>query len=218
MKNVVGTLLLLAAALPAGSLDWNLPVLTMRYEVAGGSSEDPDEDTLDPSSLRNTVTFRVKEEADPATLGLGITMSGKDYYQQAGDYSYLKVDHDASFRVSDPLKLGYTLGVKKMAYPEPDSKGLSNDSLSLDAGATAALRVAPATTFDGSLGGRFGLTDNPADGLQTWTASIGLRTRLGDWLVAARYRGQLRLPLGAASDYGVNLYHVASLQLQWDPN
>lgn len=218
MKKGAFSLLLLACCLPAASLDWNLPIFTVRYEAAGGSSEDVDEDTLEPSSLRNTVSFRVKEEADPATLGLGITLSGKDYYQQAGDYSYVKVEHDASFRVSDPLKLGYTLGVKKMAYPEPDSQGLSNDSLSLNAGTTAAVRLAPGTTLDGALGGRFGFTDNPADGLQAWTASIGLATRLGDWLLSARYRGQFRLPLGSASAYGTNLYHVASVQLQWDPN
>ncbi len=68
------------------------------------------------------------------------------------------------------------------------------------------------------MGGRFALAENPADGLQAWTASVGLSTRVGDWLVAARYRGQMRLPLGAASASGVDVYHVASLSLQWDPN
>jgi hypothetical protein len=210
--------LLLVSCLPAWSLDWNLPIFTVRYEVAGGSSEDPEDDSFDPSSLRNTVSFRMKEEADPATLGLGLTVSGKDYYQQSGDYSYVKVEHDASFRVSDPLKLGYTLGVKKTACPELDSHGLSNDSLSLNAGATAAVRVASGTTLEGGMGGRFALTDNPADGLQAWTASVGLSTRIGDWLVAARYRGQMRLPLGAASSSSLDLYHTASVSLQWDPN
>jgi len=211
-------LLLLLSCLPAWSLDWNLPVFTARYEVAGGASDDPEDDTLDPSSLRNTMSLRMKEEAGPATLGLGVAWSAKDYYRQSGDYSYLKVDHDATFRVSDLWKLGYTLGVKRMEYPEPDSQGLSNDSLSLSAGATAAVRLAKGTTLDGALGGRFGLTDNPSDALQAWTASVGVSTRMGEWLVAARYRGQARLPLGAASDYGRNLYQVASVSVQWDPN
>ena len=190
----------------------------MRYEVAGGSLEDPEEETLEPSSLRNTASFRMKEEADPAMLGVGITLSGKDYYRQSGDYSYVKVDHDASFRVSDPLKLGYTLSIKKMAYPDPDAGGLSKDSLSLAAGATAAIRLRPGTTLDGGLGGRFALTDNHADAGETWTGSIGLSTRMGDWQVAARYRGQVRLPLTTVSDLRRSLYHVASVSLQWDPN
>jgi hypothetical protein len=209
---------LLLSCLPAWSLDWNLPIFTVRYEVAGGASEDPEDDSLDPSSLRNTMSLRMKEEAGPATLGLGLTVSGKDYYQQSGDYSYIKLEHDASFRVSDPLKLGYTLGAKKIVYPEPDSQGLSNDSLSLNAGGTAAVRLAPGMTLEGGLGGRFALTDNPADALQAWTGSLALSTRLGDWLVAARYRGQARLPLGTASAAGLGVYHVASVSLQWDPN
>jgi hypothetical protein len=206
------------ACLPAWSLDWNLPVFTMRYEVAGGGVEDPDDDTIEPSSLRHTVSLRMKEEADPAAFGLGFTMSAKDYYQQTGDYSYFKVEHDGSVHVGDSWRLGYAMGLKQMQYPETDSHGLSKDVLSLNAGATAALRLSRETSLDAAAGARFSLAENEADAAQAWTASAGFSTRLGDWLFAGRYHGQFRLPLGAAADPGLDTYHTASISLQWDPN
>ena len=223
MKKVMIVLLAVSAiltvsALPAGSLDWNLPVFTVRYEVAGGAAEDPDNDSLEASSLRSTVSFRMKEESDPATLGLGLVLSGKDYYLQSGDYSYVKVEHDAVFRLSDPWKLGYALGAKWMAYPEPDSQGMSKDALWLSAGATTAVKLTPATGLEAGVTGRFALTDDPADARQGYTASAGLSTRIGDWLLGARYRGEIRLPLGSASLSSPDLYHTASLSLRWDPN
>ncbi|MGA2381224.1 MAG: hypothetical protein ABSG85_18155 [Spirochaetia bacterium] len=205
--------LMALACLPAWSLDWNLPVFTMRYEVAGGGIEDPDDETLEPSSLRHTMTLRVKEEADPATFGLGFTVSAKDYYQQSGDYSYLKVEHDASVRISAPWKLGYVLGAKWMTYPELDSQGLSKDALSLHAGGTAAVRLAHGTSLEAGVAGRFSLTENPADAMQAYTASAGLSARFGDWVFASRYRGEFRFPLA-----GLDTYHTASVSLQWDPN
>jgi hypothetical protein len=206
------------ACLPAWSLDWNLPIFTVRYEVAGGGSEDPDDDTIEPSSLRNTMTLRVKEEADPATFGLAFTVSGKDYYRQSGDYSYLKVEHDASVRIGEPWKLGYALGAKWMSYPDLDSQGLSKDALSLNAGGTAAVRLARGTSLEAGVAGRFSLTENPADAAQAYMASAGLSARLGDWLLAARYRGEVRLPLGTAAPAGLDMYHTGSVSLQWDPN
>jgi hypothetical protein len=217
MKKGVCALLALAC-LPAWSLDWKLPVVTMRYEVAGGGSEDPDDDTFEPSSLRNTVTFRVREEADPATFGLGLTMSAKDYYQQSGDYSYVKVEHDASVRLGKPWKLGYTLGAKWMEYPQLDSHGLPKDALSLRAATIAELRLDRGTSLEAGVGARFGLTEDPADALQAYTASAGISARLGDWLLAARYRGEVRIPLGGASTGGLDTYHTGSVSLQWDPN
>jgi hypothetical protein len=212
MKKGVCALLVLACC-PAWSLDWNLPIFTMRYEVAGGGAEDPDDDTFEASSLRNTVSLRVKEEADPAAFGLGFTVSAKDYYQQSGDYSYFKMDHDASLRVSDSWKLGYALGAKWLQYPQLDSDGVSRDSLALNAGATAAVKLAKGTSLETGLSGRFSMTENPENALQAYIASAGFSTRLGEWLFAARYRGEFRFPVS-----GLDTYHTGSVSVQWDPN
>jgi len=218
MKKGACAFLVLLACFPAWSLDWNLPVFTVRYEVAGGASEDPDSDTLESSSLRNTVTLRVKEEADPATFGLAFTMSAKDYYHESGDYSYFKVEHDASLRVSQPWKLGYALGAKWIRYPELDSQGLSKDALSLNVAGTTAVRLGAGSSLEAGMSGRFLLAENPADAKQAYGGSAGVSTRMGDWLFAARYRGELRFPLGTAAPAGMDMYHVGSVSLQWDPN
>jgi hypothetical protein len=210
--------LLALACLPAWSLDWKLPVVTVKYEAAGGSSEDLDDDTFEPSSLRNTVSFRLKEEADPAVFGLGVVMSAKDYYQQSGDYSYLKVEQDGSVRLGKPWKLGYALAAKWMDYPQLDSSGMPRDVLGLSAAVNGAVRLDRGTTLEAGLAGRCLLAEDPADALQAYAAVAGFSARLGDWLLSARYRGELRLPLGDASAAGLDMYHTGSLSLQWDPN
>jgi hypothetical protein len=119
--------LLACVSLPAWSVDWTWPVFTVRYEAAGGAAEDPDDETYQASSLRNTVVFQVKETADPAAFGLAIALSGKDYYlpsDQSGDYSYVRIEHDGAVRIGGAWKLGYTIGLKSMDYASPDSQGL----------------------------------------------------------------------------------------------
>jgi hypothetical protein len=211
-------LLMAFACLPAWSLDWKLPVFTMRYEVAGGQSEDPDEETLLPASLRNTVSLRIKEDADPASFGLTLRGSGKQYFLQSGDYSYLEAEHDASFKLGPAWKLGYTLGLKDMAYPQLDAHGLSKDTLSLKAGGTVDLALMKGTSLDAGLAGRWLAAENPADTLQSYVVTAGFSSRLGEWLLGARYRGEFRLPLGAPSGVGIAVYNTGSVSLQWDPN
>jgi len=210
--------LVAVSALPASALDWNLPVVTVRYEVAGGATEDAEDDTLDYSSLRNTVSLHIKEESDPATLSLGLTLSGKDYYLQTGDYSYVKLEHETVFRLGDPWKLGYALGAKWMTYPGTDALGMPKDVLWLTAGVTGSVKLAPGTGLEAGISSRFGLAEDAADARQIYAASAGLSTRVGDLLLAARYRGEARLPLGSSSQYAADLYNVASVSVQWDPN
>jgi len=221
MKKVVlasACILVTTFSAPCWALDWSLPVVTVRYEVAGGATEDPDENTLESSSLRNTVSLRIKEESDPVTLALALMLSGKDYYLQAGDYSYFKIEHEGTVRPSAPWKLGYVLGAKWMTYPEPDASGMSKDAVWLIAGGTAEVKLVPGTAMEAGLTGRFSLTDDPADARQAYAGSAALATHLGDWLLAIRYRGEARLPLGSASTLSPDLYHTASVSMTWDPN
>ena len=209
--------MLLVACLPAYALDWSLPTVTARYEIAGGASEDPEDDTLEASSIRHTTSLRVKEEADPATFGIGMTYSTKDYFHQAGDYSYLKLDHDGTVRVGELWKLGYSLDAKWLTSTELDADGLSKDTLTLGAGASAAVKLAAGTSLETGLAGRFALAENTADSLQAVRGSMGISSRIGEWLVSARYRGELRLPLGSASAAPPGMYNTASVALTWDP-
>jgi hypothetical protein len=218
VRHAAALFLLTLACAPAGSLDWKLPVVTMRYEAAGGQSEDPDDQTLQPSSLRGTLTLQVKESADPLDMGLLVRTSLKDYYLQSGDYSYVQVVQDAALRLGDSWKLGLNLGLKSLTYPEPDSLGLSKDSLALDCGGSVEWKIAPGTSLEGGISARFTLAENTQDSSQAATVSAGLSTRLGEWLLGARYRGELRSPLGADSTITSGAYHTGAVSVQWDPN
>ena len=213
----LGALLALQGA-AASSLDWQLPVTTLRFETATGAAEDPDEEALLPSSLRNTVSLRIREEADPAVFGLTIRGSWKDYFLQSGDYSYVEVEQDGSLRFAAPVKLGYTLGAKNMSYPQLDSLGLSKDSLALKAGLSGALTIVKGLTLETGVSGRWELAVNSARSLQAWVVSASLSSRLGEWVFGARYRGEFRLPLGSDSGVTSSTYHTGAVSLEWDPN
>jgi hypothetical protein len=211
-------LLLLFACLPGWSLDWKQPVVTLKYEAAEGVSEDPDDETLEASSFRNTASMRVKEDVESASFGLTLKGSAKDYYLQAGDYSYLDLEHDGTFHVGEEWKLGYLLGMKGMSFPELDSKGLPKDATALRAAATAAFTVMKGTTLEAGTAGRWEFAENAPDSLQAYVFTAGFSSRLGEWLLGAHYRGAFRLPMGTSSGVWSSAYHVGSFSLQWDPN
>jgi hypothetical protein len=218
MSKSAFVLVLLIACAPAWPLDWSLPVFTLRYEAAGGESEDPDEeDSLLPSSLRNTMSLHIKEDAGSAAFGLTLKGSNKDYFLQTGDYSYMEIMHDGSFHLGDAWTLGYLVAMKSIEYPQGYANGLSKDAVSLKAGTTASVSFGGGFGIEAALTGRFVLADNPPADAQAYVLSAGLSSRFGTWLMGVRYRGEFRLPLGSASAVGSNMYHTAGLSLQWDP-
>jgi hypothetical protein len=216
MKNC-WVLLMALACLPSWA-EGKLPIITMKYEIAGGESEDAEDDTLEPTSLRNTASLRVRQDADPATFWLTLRTSAKDYFQEAGDYSYLDLAHEGTFRLEEPWKLGYLLGVKRMAYADLDSYGLSNDNLSLKVGGSATFDFVKGTSLDAGFTGRYTWATNPADAFQGYALTAGLSSRLGEWLLGVRYRGEFRLPMGPQSAVGARTYNTGSVSFQWDPN
>jgi hypothetical protein len=217
MKNCL-VFLLAAVCLPAWSLDWKLPVVTMKYEVAEGEVEDPEDQTLEPTSVRNTATMRIRQEADPAVFALMLRTSAKDYFQQAGDYSYLELEHDGAVRLDEQWKLGYVIGMKRMDFAERGADEISNDSISMKAGGTAVLTLMKGTSLEAGLATRYSWATDPADALQGYVVTAGFGTRLGEWLLGLRYRGEFRLPMGATSEVGPRRYNTGSISFQWDPN
>jgi hypothetical protein len=220
LTRLLPALVLLVLAGPAAfSLDWELPVTTLRVETGTGSAEDPeDAEALLPSSLRTTVSLRIREEADPAVFGLTLRGSWKDYFLQSGDYSYVELDQDGSLRVSDAVKLGYDLAAKDMTYPQTDALGRSKDALALKAGLDTAVTLARGTTLDMGLTGRWELAVNDARSLQAYVVSAALSSRIGEWVFGARYRGEFRFALGAGSGVTSSMYNTGAISLAWDPN
>ena len=209
---------LLAMSLPCWPDGWDLPVTTLRYEVDQGQIEDPDDETLEPSSMRHTVTLHVKEASDLLSLGLTLRAAAKDYYEQRGDWSYWQAEHEGAFHVTDALKLGYTLGVKDMSWADPSGDGSSKDALYVNAAATADLALVRGTSVDAMIGDRFTIAVDPTGSQQAFVVSAGLSSRLGDWRVGARCRARLRFPLGTEGDTSVVSLATAAISLQWDPN
>jgi hypothetical protein len=214
-----GVLLLASlVCLPAWSQGWKLPVFTLAYDVAAGESEDDDGEALLPASLRHTAALRIKEDVGTASFGFSLRGSIKDYYLQTGDYAYLDASHDGSFKPADQWKVGYSVGVKGTDYPETDAAGLSKNTLALKAGVETAFAPFTGTSFDAAVSGRGVLAENPADPSQTWAVSAGLATRLGEWQLGARFRGEIRLPMGAASTITSTTNAAGSISVRWDPN
>lgn len=217
-KGVLLSLLFALSCGPATSLDWKLPIVTARYEVAQGAREDEEDGILFPASTRNTVSLRIKEEASPASMGLTLKYSVKDYVTENSDYSYIQVDQDAALRVSPLLKLGAVVGGKYATYGQLDGDLLSKDYLGVKGGLDASLSLAKGTSFDAGLDARFMLADELTKSQQSYTVSTGFSSRLGEWTASARYRGEFRLGLGAASLASLNANNQGSFSLQWDPN
>jgi hypothetical protein len=110
------------------------------------------------------------------------------------------------------------MGMKGKSFPELDWQGLPKDTLALKAGMNAAFTVVKGTTLEAGTAGRWELADNAQDSLQAYVLTAGFSTRLGEWLLGARYRGEYRLPLGSSSGVGSSTYNMGSVSLQWDPN
>jgi hypothetical protein len=214
-----GVLLALLLAGPAAfGLDWKLPVVTAVYETAGGVSEDEEDGTLVSASRRDTVSVRIREDAAPAGFGLLLKYSAKDYLLEAGDYSYVEAAQDSTLRLGPLVKLGASLGAKYEEFGQLDGDGLSKDFFALKGRMEATLTPVRGTSLEAGLGSRFDLADEAAKAKQAWTLSGGFSSRLGSWMLSARYRGEFRLPLGGASGVQAAAYHTGSFSAQWDPN
>ncbi|MCX7039110.1 MAG: hypothetical protein NT005_08265, partial [Spirochaetes bacterium] len=199
-------------------LDWKLPVVTAKYEVAGGASEDEEDGTLVPNSTRNTVSLRIKEDALPAGLGLTLRYSVKDYVEENSDYSYIQADQDTTLRLSPLLKLGAAVGGKYATFGQLDAGGLSKDYLALKGGLDATFSLAKGTSLDAGLDARFSLAEEASKSKQAYTVSTGFSSRLGEWTASARYRGEFRFSLGAENPARAAANNQGSFSLQWDPN
>jgi hypothetical protein len=207
----------LAAAATGWTLDWQLPVVTLKGEVSGGAAElDAEEDELEPASRRATVTLTIRESADPLDLAWVVRCSAKDWLAQAGDYDYLDAYQEARFAVSKWLKLSGLAGVKRMEHPEGGTP--STDWTAIHTKLGADLAVLKGTSVEMGIDSRWEIHDDPTESRQRWTARAAFTTRLGGWQLDARWRGEFRLPLGDATGAEASTLHTGSLSLRWDPN
>jgi hypothetical protein len=218
VKKVIALVLLAASGAAGWALDWGLPTWSLKTELSHGSTDDEEEAVLAPSALRSTTTLRLAESADPLDLGMFVRFSAKDYLLQAGDYRYAEVGHDGRLALSDRLRVGYTLGLKRARYPELDTFGQLKDYLAVRTALDARLSLGTGSAFEVGIEGRWEPYDLPEKSRQRYAANASLGVRLGQWDLDARIRSELRLPLGDASLASAGALHTASLTLAMNPN
>jgi len=204
--------------------DMKLPVFFLRYDGGVGSEEiepeEIEEEQLEPSSQRHKVTLRIKEQwSDSLTSNLYTAVSRKEYFLQSGSYTYFYLNPDFAWDINDRIQWSTGFRSKWTVYDELDSYGEPKDFTSLLAKTELTLRLLKELKLIPFLQGVFDLYQNEEKAQQTYTAGLGVESRLsGAWRLNGRYRGIVRVPLGAESLVPDRFNHEFGINVSWDPN
>jgi hypothetical protein len=216
---------LLLAALPASAQEMKLPVFFLRYDGGVGTEEIEPEDVeeeqqLEATSHRHKVTLRVKEQcSDELLTDLYAAVARKQYLEDTGSYTYFYLNPDFSWDITDRVQWSTGFRSKWTFYDEPDSFGDPKDFTALLLKTELALRLLKELKLVPFAQGVLDLYRDEKDRQQTYVAGLGVESRLrGDWRLTGRYRGILRLPLGAESTVAGRFNHEFGVNLSWDPN
>ena len=220
---VIGVVLfLLALVCPAQDL--KLPVFFLRYDGGVGSEriqpEDVEEELFEASSQRHKVTLRIKEQwSEALTTNLYTAVARKEYFLEPGSYTYFYLNPDFAWDITDRLQWSTGFRSKWAFYDELDTSGQPRDFTNLWLKSELSFRLLRELKLVGLLQSVFDLYENQENMEQTYVAGLGVESRLrGDWRLAGRYRGILRLPLGPKSTAPGRFNHEFGVNLSWDPN
>ncbi len=198
-----------------------LPVFYLRY-TGGVGFEEPDyEDAaaLEPSSVRNSVSLRIKEELSRDLVGnLTLYYSTKEYKDGTADYSYFYLKPEMSVDLTDRVNLETELRSKWVSYEESASTTTPSDYLELTGGVATTYEPVRGTRITGLVRGGFDLYKDEAQSQQSWAAGLRVLSRLDGVTLGASYRGTLYTALGAASTESASLTNEFGVSLTWDPN
>jgi len=214
----------LILACPAHGDQWKLPVVTLRYETAAGVEEEEEEGTLSAAYWRHSLALRVKEERG-RSFRATVTgrVSCKDFTEgDANDYWYFAVVPGLEWSIGRVLGVGAEFAVKKAVFGEigDTAEGAPDGRNYLDLGPKlfADWAIITGLKLDAWLRSTYSLYEDEERTRQAYSFGVGLTGRRGQWSVGARYRGTARYPLGEESQREFGGYHVASVNVSWDPN
>ena len=207
----------LTSLLHSQEIKW--PVFSVKYDGGLGSEQIEEEEEIEPSSYRHTVTLRIKEELAAALIvNLYTAVSRKEYLLEKGSYTYTYLNPDIAWSITDTIKWYGGFRSKWTIYDEPDSKGLSKDVSSLLAKTNVAVKLLDVLKLSPSVQGAYDLYENEEKSRQTYTFGIGVDASLGSVTVGGNYRGILRYPLGEQSTVLSRFNHEFGMDVSWDPN
>ena len=203
-----------------------LPVFFLRYDGGVGSEEmapaEGEEEELEPYSQRHKVTLRIKEQcSDDFTTNLYTAVSWKRYFRdnENDDYTYFYVNPNFVWDITDRIRWSSEFRSKWTWYKELDSYGKSKDITSLLAKTELTLKILDQLKLTPSFRSVFDLYQNESKIQQTYTAGLNVESRINpEFRVSCRYRGILRVPLGAESTISDRFNNEFGINLSWDPN
>ena len=208
---------ILACALHAEQ--WKLPVVTLRYETAAGVEEEEEEGTLSAAYWRHSLALRVKEERGGFRATVSGRLSWKDFtVDDDDDYWYFAVVPGLEWSIGRVLGVEAELSVKRAVFGETVDPADGRSYLDLGPRLFADWTIVRGLKLDAWLRSTYSLYQDPASSRQAYSFGAGLTGRRGQWSVGARYRGTARYPLGEDSGREFGGYHVASVNVSWDPN
>ena len=222
MRNLfVLVVLMVVASVFLPAQDVKLPVFYLRYSGGLGAEQLEEEaEELDPSSLRNSVSLRIKEEFSPLlTTNLTLYYSTKDYYEQSGDYEYFYLKPEISYDLTDRLTLGGEFRSKWVVYDEPGSDGESKDYVALTGGVSTVYKPRTGTRITTTFKSNFDVYENDTKSLQSYAGGLRVESRVQNGTtLGANYRGTGYSALGSASEASRRATHEFGVSVTWDPN
>ena len=198
-----------------------LPVFYLKYSGGLGVEElEEESEELDPSSLRNSVSLRIKEEFSPfLTTNLTFYYSTKDFYHESGDYEYFYLKPEVSYDLTDRVTLGSEFRSKWVFYDDLDSGGDPKDYLALTGGVSTIYKPKTGTRITATLKSNYDVYENADKSEQSYAGGLRVQSRLDNGAtLGGNYRGTVYTALGQGSEEDDHLTHEFGVSLTWDPN
>lgn len=202
----------------SNSSETKLPVFYLKYDAALGSEETEEED-VEESSYRHTVSLRIKEEFSPRlTANLLTAFSRKEYLLQAGSYRYFYLNPYFTVDLTDAVRWYNGFRTKWILFDELDSSGLVKDYTSIYYSTRFVFSPITPLKITPSFKGMYDIYDNPAKSRQSYTFGLDLDARIDSVTLGGGYKAITRFPLDEESEVPFRLDNEIGVNLSWDPN
>jgi len=197
---------------------FELPEVTVKYEVLQGSDEEEIEDYLLPSSLRNIASLRLKKIfTDELWYAVLVKYSNKDYYNTKGDYSYINLNNGLSWKISSTMKIGADFLTRYVYFNDLDTTNQPKNYINLGGKFSGTYKILPGLSLGTWIKADYNLYTNAEKSKQEYTVNVGVISKQDNLLWRLRYKGILRDALGDLSIQSRSFLNYGSISATWKP-